>query len=566
MESTNIIYLILAFVLPIMGIYLYYIRLYRHPVLIKLSTNPSMLFTVPIEKLQETKRLLNRTYQLQLILTENNIPQHWLEKAIDFVDMSPLERCRLLCHRLSAQFESTESNEVFKIRLGSNFPLNLINFIVYFPDNQMTIADIQLKLDFLRMYMQDVIIITIHHENQLLLRPLAENRATPWIVPNSRELTTLLLHPKPINIFVSLLSKQLTITRLSPYVTAGANTKFFFGRETILAQIIQYPSNYFVVGGRQLGKSSLLKQVENYYQSQQKTKCYYFSLFNTKLANALGEFIGLDAETSKSMSLSTLLNRLAINDGKRYLFLIDEADEFIREEVTLGYPNLSYFRGLSEQGMCHFIFAGFWELYAATLNYRSPIRNFGKVLHIKELEYSACKQLAKKPMEMFRIRYASEQLVEMILQQTGQRANLIALTCDKLLKNLGNDEYVFSEQSVYSALRSKEIAESLGGWASGLTADKQATSLDRIVVFFATVQKGKFTQAGIMKFLDKYHYVYIPEQLRQSLERLELAFIIEKKGNHYTFCVPLFRELLISQGKEMLIRSLREEMFLKFKK
>jgi hypothetical protein len=69
-----------------------------------------------------------------------------------------------------------------------------------------------------------------------------------------------------------------------------------------------------------------------------------------------------------------------------------------------------------------------------------------------------------------------------------------------------------------------------------------------------------------MKFLDKYHYVYIPEQLRQSLERLELAFIIEKKGNHYTFCVPLFRELLISQGKEMLIRSLREEMFLKFKK
>jgi len=60
----------------------------------------------------------------------------------------------------------------------------------------------------------------------------------------------------------NLLASQLTLTQLSPYQLGGGVNReaIFFGRQEIIAHIINRdPANYLVVGGRQLGKSSLLK-------------------------------------------------------------------------------------------------------------------------------------------------------------------------------------------------------------------------------------------------------------------------------------------------------------------
>jgi len=34
----------------------------------------------------------------------------------------------------------------------------------------------------------------------------------------------------------------------------------------------------------------------------------------------------------------------------------------VQAEMKNGYPTLSHFRSLSEEGRCYFIFAGFWDL------------------------------------------------------------------------------------------------------------------------------------------------------------------------------------------------------------
>ncbi|RKZ37846.1 MAG: hypothetical protein DRQ49_08355 [Gammaproteobacteria bacterium] len=234
--------------------------------------------------------------------------------------------------------------------------------------------------------------------------------------------------------------------------------------------------------------------------------------------------------------------------------LIDEADVFIRREIVEDYPTLSHFRNLSEEGQCYFIIAGFWDLYeAAVLNYHSPIKNFGESITIGALELEACWKLAIEPLKMLGIDYAKEELIEQIIIKTRQRANLMATVCDEMLKNLPAEAQVLTKKEIICALKNQAISEALGGW-SQLTDDKQAACLDRIIVY-ATVKKGKFKLSEIMTLLDQYQYDYTTEQLMQSLTRLELAFIIRRdEESIYHYCVPLFREMLLRQEVDRLLK------------
>lgn len=548
--SITIYSLLILLLLLILWPALYYLRLYRHPIVVNLSANPAHLLVMPLEQLAQTKRVLQQTHRLDTILADNEVDITWLDDAIDFLSVtSNQKRCELLAERLNAVVcERPKANQVdenvFALYLGETFPLNFDRCLLYFSPPALPAADVIRRLQKDDMYLRDVIVISLTSRQQTQLRPQGENTTTRWVVPNSRELTALLLHPKPIALFAGLLAKQLAVTRLSPYETTGGVSKetAFFGREKILAHILNRElTNYLIIGGRQVGKSSLLKRIQRHYKNHFQVECHYLVLFRNNLREELTTSLHLPKDTS----LDNLLEKLGdIPKGRHRLLLIDEADKFIRDEIKAGYPILSYFRGLSEQGHCHFILAGFWELYdAAVLNYQTPIKNFGQSLVIGQLEPEASRQLATQPMTMLGIRYEQAQLVEHILKQTGQRANLIATVCDQMLQKLTHDKRVLNQKDVEKALDTEAIWQALSGWTHLIDDDEQATRLDRIIVY-ATVKKGEFNQTALINFLNKQHYVYTAEQLKQSLKRLELAFIIRRNKDRYLYCVPLFKKML----------------------
>jgi len=554
--STEIYILLVLLLLTLIGAF-YYLRSYRHPIVLRLSTDSSQLLVIPLEQLQQAKRLLQRTHRLKAILADNDVHITWLDNAINFVGMSNQERSELIAERLMATCENIDAN-VFKLSLGETFPLNVSDCLLYFPPANLPTAD-----DIIR-YLQrnnldncNMVIITLEPTQQIQLRPYGEDRTTRLIVPTSRELTALLLQPKPTDVFVFLLANQLAITQISPYMTKGGVTKnsAFFGREKIITDILNRKlANYLIIGGRQLGKSSLLKRIKRHYENHSKVECYYLTLWGSNLQDILIDLLKLPEDTQ----LNDLFKKLGhVPAGKQRLLLIDEADEFIRSEKANNYPVLSFFRGLSELGNCHFIFAGFWNLHdASDIDYQSPIKNFGRTIHIGKLETKACRQLATKPMAMLGIRYESEKLVAQILTETGQRANLIATVCDEILNKLAIKQRVLTQKEVNNALHSKAIAEALSGWGE-LTGDEQATRLDRIIIY-ATIKKGEFTKTALLNFLNKYRYSYTTTQLEKSLKRLEIAFIIQRDNkNRYNYCVPLFRKMLL---KEDLIALLKQEL------
>src|SRR5690606_32619022 len=240
-----------------------------------------------------------------------------------------------------------------------------------------------------------------------------------------------------MQVLLRLLAAQLRITRISPYQTRGGITRegSFFGRAQPLARVVgREPANSLVVGGRQLGKSSLLKAVQRRLQGHPHTVCHYVSLRDHRLAPRMALQFGLAAGTPLEAIVDHLQAEYA---GKRLVLLIDEADLFFRDEAGNGYPQLSALRAFSEEGRCWFMLAGFWDLYAtAVLDYQSPLRNFGEVLAIGGLERAACRELATEPLRKLRLGFASDTLVEKLVDASGQRANLVAILCQECLEAL----------------------------------------------------------------------------------------------------------------------------------
>jgi hypothetical protein len=231
--------------------------------------------------------------------------------------------------------------------------------------------------------------------------------------------------------------------------------------------------------------------------------------------------------------------------------------------------------------------AGFWDFYyAAVLDYHSPIVNFGETIIVKGLETDACRELATQPMALLGISYESDELVKQIITDTGQRANLIATVCHEMLTQLPTDRRVFNATEVTTALHSQAVEESLASWGQ-LSGDQHADCLDRIIVY-ATVEQDEFTITDVMEVLNAHQQGYTPEQLKQSLERLEsekggltvtdvmellnvrqsvysseqltqslkrleLAYIIQRDEGTYRYCVPLFREWLLEDDVNGLL-------------
>ena len=473
-----------------------------------------------------------------------------LENRANFVGIPNPQRCAVLARRLGATVKITDKTEVFQLDFAHDFPAHLNHCQLYFPSPKLTAQEIIDQLQ--QMEFEVIFVISLVSIQQKALHPHGEDPANLWVIPNINELTALLLSPEPIAVFIKLLSAQLKISQISPYQTTGAVQKdtIFFGRTQIIAQIMNLAhTNYLLIGGRQLGKSSILKHIARRYQNNSWIICHYMVLSDHKLQPKLAKALNLPENTD----LSTLFANL-VNNGKRHLFLIDEADRFIRKEITEDYPILRHFRALTGEEHCHFIFAGFWNLYeAVALDFQSPLRNFGEQIHVGELETEACQQLATEPMQMLGINYDSEDLVKQILEQTGQQANLIAIVCAKMLNKLGKGQRTLTQENVEQALQSRAVEEALIGYGR-LTDDKQAAGLDRIIVYL-TVEKGNFTLMTLMDELDKYHYTYTADQLKESLTRLELAFIICREGKSYRYCVPLFQQMLIKQDLKALLRA-----------
>jgi tetratricopeptide (TPR) repeat protein len=542
--------LLLAVLALACGTGAYYLYLYRHPLVSRLSAQPTALLALTPTELPQARKLLARSHRLRSVLTGAGVQPAWLSNAMTLTADDPAARCQALAWRFGRTGRGPDADDpwLWTLPLGETFPLNLEQCLLYLPPADLAPDDLIARLCQRADTLDQVtLLISPNPVHQFELHRQAADPANLWVAPTPAQLTGLLLAADPPAVLAGLIADQVPLIHVSPYQTSrGTNREsIFFGRRQQLAHILnREAANYLIVGSRQIGKSTLLKALERRYRQQPQVHCHYLVLSDAEPSRRLARSLDLPPDTG----LDGVLDCLGQQGGERYLFLVDEVDRFIRAERGRDYATLRRFRALSEEGRCHFILAGFWDLYAAAaLDYQSPLKNFGETLLLGELEEDACRALASQPMVTMNLRYRSPELVERLVNATGQRANLISSACNEILKNLDLSTRVIETEALEGALDSEAIQADLEGWQIRDDSDPTGNQLDRIIVY-TTVEDGEFSQTELLRRLADCGHPASPPQVERALERLQLADVVRREKERYRYGVPLFRERLLRDG------------------
>lgn len=538
---------------------IFYFRRYRHPLVLELGAHPENLLQQPLETLPEAQRRLSQTQRLNSVLEYNSVSPQRLQTAVTFNQAAPRQKVKVLAERLHASLQYPDPQLAW-LQLTDDFPLDVKDLLLFQPDPTLAVDDVP---DAVRRLLQAAphlekplcLLLGADADYRNRLLRVSEDYSNPLVTLTSRDLTRLLLDAKPQDVLARIIAEQVSLDQISPYqISQGVEREtVFFGRRSLITRIMnRAPANYLLVGARQLGKSSLLKALERRYRRQPDVQCHYLVLKSENLQADLGKVLQLAVQTPLEELLNELRQRIR---QQRYVFLIDEADDFIRAERKNDYVLLKALRSLSETGQCNFILAGFWQLYDyAVLDYQSPLKNFGEILHLGELEADACRELATKPMETMNLRYAAPVLVDELVQTTGQRPNLIATACHVIINNLQHGQHEITAGDLHTALTSDEVEGRLLGWDRTLPDDKAAQKLDRIVVYTG-IGLDSFTFGDMLAALETHGFTPEADDLQRSLKRLELGFVLGREKQRHYFRIPLFKQMIRDNEPEIRLQA-----------
>ena len=269
----------------------------------------------------------------------------------------------------------------------------------------------------------------------------------------------------------ALMQCGMPFTYFMPYSTTGSllPREMFFGREREMRALesISNDSSCLLYGGRQIGKTVLLKHVERRIHAPSKGSiAKYIDLKNAAIGSArpLDDIWRLIMEELKDDAGGLLKDKmpaqakapwfvkaikawLESDPSRRILLLLDEADAFLDADgkTTKGqepFSRCTQFKGLMEETHRRFkvVFAGLHNVQRATRVANNPLAHFGTPICIGPLyqngEARAAQALIERPLACLGFFFESTDLVIRILAQTNYYPNLIQIYCFNLVHHM----------------------------------------------------------------------------------------------------------------------------------
>ncbi|MBL8298928.1 MAG: ATP-binding protein [Rhodanobacteraceae bacterium] len=534
---------------------------WRHPLIAPIQRDPARLRRMPLAQLPRIDTALGWLYRREATLAAAGVELADWREALRYPRLPPDTRAAALALRVGARCAASGAwslpGNVYEWIFSNEMPVSLERCLVWLPGDETDGAQLARLLRPLQSGADVMLVLAPSAAAETALRGICADRGNLFVCIAQETQTAWLLARDALPVLLRAMAQQLRLARISPYQTRGgiARASSFFGRASLLARVVQRePQNYLLIGGRQLGKTSLMKAIERRLREHPLIACVYVVLRDHRLLPRLAAQSGLALDSDLETIVAELKRQHA---GKRLLLLIDEADPFFRADAARDYAELAAMRALSEEGSCHFLLAGFWDLYAAAaLDYQSPLRNFGEVISVGGLEPEACRELASVPLAVLNLRFAEAALVERLVAHSGRRANLVAILCQECLEGLDQGCNVIEAVDVDRALASQAVLDALAGWGR-LSHDERASRLDRIVVYRVAAQ-GHTTLADMVNLL-RSHAAIDVETLRRSFSRLQLAYVLEREGEQFRYAVPLFaRQFEPAEIPVLLAEELRQ--------
>jgi hypothetical protein len=265
-----------------------------------------------------------------------------------------------------------------------------------------------------------------------------------------------------------------TINPYTPFAGGEVPEEVFVGRAQEREQIESPTGSMFVYGGRQLGKSAVLRRVERMFtddwEPPKDSKWHaragrvavYLDLKATSIGEArepaalwtvLAERLrdahvlppGRDKVADPDEVTQQLSGWLNADDGSRLLLLLDEADNFLTADsqardsgVGAEFPTLQRLKGLMETSGRRFkaVFAGLHQVQRFHDSSNTPVAHGGDDILIGPLTTMDAFHLVVDPMTALGYEFASPDVVWRLLLFANYQASLVQIVCEALVREL----------------------------------------------------------------------------------------------------------------------------------
>lgn len=256
----------------------------------------------------------------------------------------------------------------------------------------------------------------------------------------------------------------------TPSMAGELPDEVFFGRTRELQEIASTTGGMFVFGGRQLGKSSLLRRTQRQFSEIPDHIAIYIDL----KARGIGE--SHDAEqlwpvlAEELLNHGVLRNRMKASDTilaktrdwldedsrRRVLVLLDEADRFLdadAQEKKVGrrratFPVVMRLKELMQDTQRRFkvVFAGLHTVQRFQSIQNNPLAHGGADILVGPLDTAAARDLVRSPLEALGYDFESDDLLWRLLAFTNYVASLIQIVGLALVRHLHRTKQVLPGQ------------------------------------------------------------------------------------------------------------------------
>ena len=323
---------------------------------------------------------------------------------------------------------------------------------------------------------------------------LPERRSLAKIMKLTTNLKNVLVLDKVMALYLAgfddanrgkrMLQTVLPFSRVQPYTTGGVVApEMFIGRSEELDQIRDMSGPVFVYGGRQLGKSALLRQVRNIeHNPRQLNYAFFIDLKNLDSDQTLKKIVyelsnaKLIGEVNNWEEFSYKMHKLlngqfgGIDKPRKLLLLMDESDTFLSQKDSEKAINVLRELLVTFNGQFKFVLAGLHKVIRFEQN-----SSFGNLNHISVLPFkpSDAMELLVKPMSWLGFRISDESLISAIFSRTNYYPGSIQYYCKMLVDAVGanytkqnfdvvkNPPYTLDDEYLKNVLGNREFQEEI---------------------------------------------------------------------------------------------------------
>ena len=267
---------------------------------------------------------------------------------------------------------------------------------------------------------------------------------------------------------------SLPYTCVDPYATTSGLVppELFYGRERERQTVMDRSGACFIYGGRQLGKTALLRSVERDFMRSHE---FHIAKWIDLKVNEIGYARGpsdiwpllqrelarlnvvhkrgrqLDPGNRKNVDrfLDQIRKWLSGRDERRLILLLDEADEFLRHDAKTDFTESARLKGLMDETQRRFkvVFAGLHNVLRTTQQANHPLAHFGDPICVGAMlsngEWRQAQALVREPLVAIGCQFKRDDLSTRILAHTNYYPSLIQLYGAELVRRLRDSKKPF---------------------------------------------------------------------------------------------------------------------------